>query len=895
MKASIERNLAGTGENFILPFFWQKGQDTQLLREYMHIIHDCSIGAVCVESRPHPDFVGPKWWEDMDAILDEAEKLGMKVWILDDSHFPTGFANGAMRDKPESLCRRGILCGTREVVSTGKTVYVPLSLLPSKEKQPLSKAWVSFMMQLLNSGTNKRKFSPDVILAAVAVSESGETIDVTDCIQDKMLRLTLPAGKWSINLLTLSYNCGAHRDYINMTDPESCRVLIDTVYEPHYQHYARYFGNVIAGFFSDEPELGNGNAYSRNLMGYRQDLPWSDVLKDRLEARLGPDYVKKLPYLWGDWEDKDTAAAVRYAYMDELTSAVQSAFSNPIGAWCREHGVEYIGHVVEDGGGHARTGGALGHYFRGLWGQDMSGIDDIGGQVYPQGEDKAENLPRIQGFMERDGEFFHYELAALAASLAALDEKKKGRAMCEIFGNYGWCEGLELEKYLADHFMVRGINHYVPHAFSPAEYPDPDCPPHFYARGHNPQYKHFGSLMQYMNRICALIDGGVRTAPAAILYHAESEWTGSADMDKKVLRALKDSLLNADIVPADAFEKRSEYHTRIENGSLLVNTQTYNCLIIPRSEYISRTAALAIKELTDSNVPVIFADSLPQGCCDGMDKDELSGCLSGAVTVPTQALPELLYSRGLNEITAAPADNRLRYLRYIKDGELYYFINEGTSVYRGEVTVPSTGNVYIYNAWLNRLEKPTVREENGKTVISLTLEPLQSSLYIFGETPNAPLFTPLYELELKGKAKAFTTPWKRRTCTAACYPFFRDQKSVALPDILSDEMPEFSGFISYENELELPKADFAVFSLPDAHGGVELFVNGVSAGIQAAPPFRFDISALIKPGLNSFRFEVSTTLEREQAAINKSIQGKLYSREKLDDTGVPSVPAVFIG
>lgn len=36
---------------------------------------------------------------------------------------------------------------------------------------------------------------------------------------------------------------------------------------------------------------------------------------------------------------------------------------------------------------HARTGSSLGHYFRGLSGQDMSGIDDIGGQVLPQGED----------------------------------------------------------------------------------------------------------------------------------------------------------------------------------------------------------------------------------------------------------------------------------------------------------------------------------------------------------------------------------------------------------------------------------------------------------------------------------------------------------------------------
>ena len=71
--------LEGNGQNYILPFFWQHGESEEVLRKYVNVIHDASIGAVCVESRPHPDFCGPKWWEDMDAILDEAEKLGMKV------------------------------------------------------------------------------------------------------------------------------------------------------------------------------------------------------------------------------------------------------------------------------------------------------------------------------------------------------------------------------------------------------------------------------------------------------------------------------------------------------------------------------------------------------------------------------------------------------------------------------------------------------------------------------------------------------------------------------------------------------------------------------------------------------------------------------------------------
>lgn len=112
--------------------------------------------------------------------------------------------------------------------------------------------------------------------------------------------------------------------------------------------------------------------------------------------------------------------------------------------------------------------------------------------------------------------------------------------MCEIFGAYGWSEGVRLEKYLLDHFMVRGVNHFVPHAFSCKEYPDPDCPPHFYANGNDPQFRHFGKLMAYTNRICHLISGGRRIVHTAILYHGESEWCGKTEFSHGAGHVLAD-------------------------------------------------------------------------------------------------------------------------------------------------------------------------------------------------------------------------------------------------------------------------------------------------------------------------------------------------------------------
>ncbi len=86
-------------ENHIFPLLWMRGEDESILRNEIQKIHECGIGAVCVEARPHEVFCKAGWWHDMDIVIDEAKKHDMKIWILDDKHFPTGYANGLIAEK----------------------------------------------------------------------------------------------------------------------------------------------------------------------------------------------------------------------------------------------------------------------------------------------------------------------------------------------------------------------------------------------------------------------------------------------------------------------------------------------------------------------------------------------------------------------------------------------------------------------------------------------------------------------------------------------------------------------------------------------------------------------------------------------------------------------------
>jgi len=880
MSDKIQDLLRNNYKNHVLPFLWLHGEDEEILRKYIQVISECSIGAVCVESRPHPDFCGPKWWGDLSIILDEARKYSMQVWILDDSHFPTGYANGAMKNAPEELSRQGICYYGKKLKGRKKEVRINVNKFLNKKNDYSSILSIAF-----NKANQPMVFSEDYIFSITAIHKknSGDIqIDLMPYFEDGVLTWNKPEGEFLLSICKISRNCGFHRDYINMMDEQSCRLLIDAVYEPHYEHFGSDFGQTIAGFFSDEPELGNGRMFDfKNALGTNQDLPWSKELEKSLESELGSDWKNKLPYLWENELDSNMTASIRYIFMNAVTRKVEKTFSQQIGNWCREHNIESIGHIIEDNNQHARTGSSLGHYFRGLSGQDMAGIDVVTRQIMPQSEN---NNKKVFKMFKWDSEFFHYVLGKLGSSLAAIDSPKKGRALCEIFGNYGWAEGLRIEKYLTDHLLVRGINYFVPHAFSAKDYPDSDCPPHFYAHGHNPQYKHFGYLMRYMNRVSDLLSGGRHISPVAILYHAEAEWTGKRMLMQKPARVLLDRQIDFDIIPMDVFMDIERYNPNLNEG-FKVNNQEYKAFVIPYAQYISKHLVKAIEKLIKNSISVIFIDALPDGIFDG--DNSMIKKLDECSIVTLDKLIDFLEEEKIPEIKISPSNKRIRYLHYKSNEDIFFFTNEGTVKYKGKVLIPIKGEVYAYNAWDNQLEQIEYSIQNNEVSVELDIEPNKSMIIVFGEINKSLLKTPKEKFENESQELQFTSAWKRSICKSMEYPNFGESKEVLIPDNLAKEIKNFSGYIKYENTFKIEKKSKAIVFIADAYEGVEVFINEKSAGVQIVPKFRFDISKLLIEGENHIAIEVATTLERERTyAKNKTFMEKMKTDSKLAPIGI---------
>ncbi|MBO4423058.1 MAG: hypothetical protein J5879_06440 [Clostridia bacterium] len=820
MNGYLHDILEGREDNYMLPFYWQHGGKRELIPEQVQRIYDSGCRAFCVESRPHRDFCGAEWWGDMDVIIAEAEKRNMRVWILDDDHFPTGHAVGAVKKHPEL------------------------------RKWQLTERHVDVMGPVKDALLLTEKTGEDhIFLGAFAYERTGEGEECAGeplCLNggatDGFLRFSLPKGCYRVFCYYKTRAGTNQPDYIDMLDPGSVRLLIDTVYEPHYERYKAHFGKTVAGFFSDEPSFGNGwhgpHHVDRGMYDHRVGmpglaLPYSDKALLMMKDALGYDPVPYLSALW--FEHRGVTAEIRHAYMDAVTKLYRDSFTRQLGDWCESHGVMYIGHIIEDMNAHARLGCSGGHYFRSLDGQHMSGIDIVLHQIIP-GMAHYRHTCSSFGNMA-DPEFFDYVLAKLASSFAVIGTQTKGRAMCEVFGAYGWAENAATMKWLLDHLLVRGVNYFVPHAFSP-DFPDPDCPPHFGAEGKDPQFEGFSALMRYGNRVSHLLSRGRRAASAAILYHADAEWMnedGEAMLTQIPARALYDEHIDFDIIPADCFLPDSGsrvFPAEAADGRLRIGGQSYGALVVPYAKKLPDKLIKAFDRLEKDGVKIIR-----------MRKDHTAGELTEEVTAYTG-----------RDITVGGTYPLLRCAHFVYDGsDAYMFVNESVNEpVRTDVTLAGkTGDAVMLDLLGCGSHKTEIKD--GR--IFLDLAPYQSVIVVTG----------CGGCGLSEKRPASYIPAGLAFDVAAAgYDDMENYKELA-KDVGADGLsdigiaPDFSGRIRYTCRACPPDGVYGI-DLGDAGDVTHLFCNGTDLGVRICPPYSYDLSGALKDGENELLIYVSNTL-----------------------------------
>ncbi len=810
----LKQIINGEGGNYLAPFLWLHNEDDARIVRELERIRDCGIGAVCIESRTHEEFCREDWWSDVRLILDTCKRLGMKLWILDDKHFPSGWANGIFQTKYPHLRAKNITERHLDVCG------------PVKEGSVLLDEWKSTPEDEILAVLAMRRLPGDQVY-------TGEIFDLSDGITGGRCYFDLPDGIFTVVILLRSQADmkARYRMFGDVLNPAATDAYIEEVYEAHYARFADEFGKTLLGFFSDEPGLKNNTEEAfctpmgQRLAGY----PWNRYVADSLRKLWGEDLYPMLCRIWFDFAD-GSAAQARVAYMDVITRAYRDNFCGRIGRWCEEHGVMYIGHIIEDNGAHKATGVAAGHYFRSLEGQHMSGVDVVLHQILP-GLTDVSNAGSVS-YRQMDNKMFHYVLGKMASSAAHTEARKQGRAMCEIFGAYGWAEGTRIMKYLADHFLVRGVNYYVPHAFSPKEN-DRDCPPNFYNSGKNPQFKYFRLLMDYMNRMCAMTENMIHVPSAAILYDAEAEWSGTPFTDNsEIAKRLYDAGLDYDIIPFDRLDDMDAHGC--------ICGETYPVILMPSSAHITEENRARL--LRHKDRVTVTGDAASDG-------------------FPFVPLAELVsYMEAYRQITFSSHEPFLRAALY-QDGERkrVFLANENISrTVSTEITLRgfAGGEYVLYDAFTNK----AVRRCSQDGRIPVTLAPYNVLVLLTGEDPHAE-DVPLITENSVGSAVCPPLTWEISLCTEQKMPQFIHWRTTdTLVSVTGrDALPDFTGNMRYRTTLSLRRSSRVLIDLGDVGETAQLFCNGNLVGIRLVPPYRFDVTEYVRDGENELEVLVANT------------------------------------
>lgn len=845
----------GIGEknipSYLCPLFWQHGEQEEDLVKEIRAMHEKGIGSFIVESRPHPDFMGAKWWSDLECIIREAKKRNMKVWIFDDSAYPSGYGAGIIKKQYPQYLKRYL----RECHIDARG--------PVRGSSFFISSWLEEDEQLIKVIAAKRKDGNERL-------EEDQLYDVTSYIKNGILFWDVPEGAWRIYIIVNTRQGGEEwtKDYVNPIYYEAVTAYIHSIYDKHYEMYHEEFGKTIQGFFVDEPRFGNASGYEIRLgetNGGNEEylgtkgivVPYEPQLLDKLSEELGKDCSIYLPYLWSD--DSETSKDIRYAYMNLVSKLMSTCFIGQIGNWCREHGVDLIGHVVEDNGAHARLAYGAGHFFRSMDGMSASGFDVVY-HIWPEYMSGKFETP----FGYLDARFFYWGLSKMATSLAHIDQKKNGVTVCEVFGAYGWQEGLKLMKWITDHICVRGTNFIIPHAFSPKD-PDPDCPPHFYAGGKNPQWKNFKIWADYANRVCHILTGGAHVATAAVLYHAEAEWGGQYEPFEKAVQSLMEQQIDCDVVSADYLTDSSR--SCVEDKCLKINKEKYQVLIVPYAEVLEKNLLIRLIEFAENGLHVVFMKDFPSRIFYSRGKDEVLQSIRAAkyiFKVQYEDLVSFLKHHGLYDIDSLQPNKYLRCYHCRKEGKnIYFFTNE--SKYE-TVNVPVILNgckaIYLYDAMGDMYYQADAVEtgDHNSVLIHIKLRPYESIFVVEGVKKNLP--RRFHELETLEEYE-IKNDWEISISgNASCLSEIKKLQNMSASNLL----PEYSGDFYYKTSFAWDKdtTDKRIFlDLGEVYENCEVKWNGFPLGTKICPPYVYDITAVIKKE-NEVFVTVTNTYAKER-------------------------------
>jgi len=641
-------------------------------------------------------YLSEEYFTFFRMFVDEAKKRNMRVWIVDDAGYPSGFVGGKISELAPDL-RMQALVVTRIPVAANEAV-----------SRPFTANMVSALAVDERDGTQQ----------SIALSASG-------------LHWTAPAtGNWTVLLVEHQFRTSPTRSDTNPTGakdatqsledylhPAATRWNIEFTHEAYKKHLGDEFGKTIMGFRGDEPD------YSIN------GLPWTPAFFDRFQQIKGYDVR---PYVASFFLKQLTPeqARIKADYYDVFSRLFRDGYFKVQGDWCAANHLEYQVHLNHEEMELELTH-SEGDFFRDMSPVQVPGIDSIWHQIFP---DTISDFPR---------------LASSAAHVYG-----KPRAFTESFAAYRPTPSIADVRYGIDEQLVRGIN-LIEIMYFPSSSAAPRASaPSFMGDPGFPDVLHAARSTSY------LMSMGRPAAHVALYLPSSSLWLRDEAADRAFVsteRLLSEHQIDFDIVDEDALATGL---SSTPQGLRTLSGNTFTTVILPGESILSEAALTRLRTFAKSGGKVLFLDHTPDHIFGRTIRDarpstpadfawasvETSEHLAATPTPPAQPpaapappqnapdaiLKAVMHAVGKPDIALDTPDLSLRVNhRELKDASVYLLFNESATPMKHTITIKGAHrHLELWNAPTGSITSQPSKYDADGLHFTISLAPYQSTILL---------------------------------------------------------------------------------------------------------------------------------------------------------------------
>ncbi len=633
------------------PFWaWNGLLNEAELRRQIRVMHQMGLGGFFMHSRVGlaTPYLSPEWMQLVHACIDEARQLKMEAWLYDEDRWPSGAAGGLVTRDPQYRQKYLMLTISRNPVPWEEKVLgvwtgrvqadqvFDLQVVPRHHAFPKIEAGESYLIFTLETSANDPWYN-------------GYTY-----------------------LDTLSH--AAVKKYLEVT------------HEAYRQNIGAYFGNLVPGIFTDEPNHGatNSERFVAENGDVLEKIPWTPELPGIFRQRYGYDILEHLPALFLD-VDGETVSQARYHYHDCKTFLFVDAFARQIGEWCGQNQLLFTGHVLEEPTPASQTN-YIGSAMRCYEYMQAPGIDIL-----------------TEGNRE-------YDTAKQTASV--LRQTGRKWLLSELYGCTGWDFNFESHKAVGDWQAALGVNLRCQHLYwyTMAGEAKRDYPASIAHQ--SPWWQEYAQVEDYFARIGVVLTQGQPRRDLLVIHPLESTWLRcrtrfrqQADVNQldQKLEQLRDWLLAAAIDFDYGDEEMLGRFARIEKspaGAIFhVGQAAYRVLLVPETLTLRQTTVHWLQSFHEAGGKVIFVGA-PAEYVEALPSPMVSQLAMQCQSVPftEAAIVKAVNPARIIAITQADGQPFRTNLLMLREDDLRYYLfvvnTDRQQGYPGvQLTVPFPGRV----------------------------------------------------------------------------------------------------------------------------------------------------------------------------------------------------------